>query len=197
MKKEIYSYPKSSFLSIEKDMDLIVSMIMKNNRLKKLLHYTSRDCLDKPSLTEDETVEMFGNEIKIVPKFLVDGSVYNYMIVNFNNFSPNLTNPEFRDNVIEFDIVCHYDQWKLKDFALRPYRIAAELDSMFNQQRLTGIGKLEFIGMSQIMLTDEFGGLCLLYQAVHGEEDKKFMLNPTENEAFVENFNSMFNEHKK
>jgi hypothetical protein len=51
MKKEIYSYPKSSFLSAEKDMGIIVNMIMKNERLKKMLHYTSRDCLSKPNLT--------------------------------------------------------------------------------------------------------------------------------------------------
>ena len=41
MKKEIYTYPKSSFLSTEKDMGIIVDMIMKNERLKKMLYYTS------------------------------------------------------------------------------------------------------------------------------------------------------------
>jgi hypothetical protein len=29
---------------------------------------------------------------------------------------------------------------------LRPYKIAAEIDSMFNDRYLTGIGKLEFVG---------------------------------------------------
>jgi hypothetical protein len=45
MKKEIYTYPKSSFLSTEKDMGIIVDMIMKNERLKKMLYYTSKNCL--------------------------------------------------------------------------------------------------------------------------------------------------------
>ena len=30
----------------------------------------------------------------------------------------------------------------LDDFQLRPYKIAAELDAMFNESRLTGIGTL-------------------------------------------------------
>jgi hypothetical protein len=30
----------------------------------------------------------------------------------------------------------------MKDFQLRPFRIAAELDSMFNDKHLTGIGTL-------------------------------------------------------
>ena len=47
--------------------------------------------------------------IKIVPKLYVDGSVLSYVIINFDNFTPNGRNPEFRDNIIEFDIICHFD----------------------------------------------------------------------------------------
>ena len=194
MKREVYSYPKSSFLSTEKDMNLIVQMIMKNERLKKMLYYTTRDCMNKPNLTEDETLGLFGEQIKIVPKLTVDGSVLNYIIVSFDNFTGNRKNPEFRDNIIEFDIICHFDQWKMKDFELRPYKIAAEIDSMFNGKHLTGIGELEFLGANQMILTDEFGGLCLMYQAIHGEEDKKKMPNPADEEEFVKHFNAMFNE---
>ena len=194
MKIQSYTYPKSSFLSTEKDMNIIVDRIMKNDRLKKMLYYTSRDCLDKPKLTEDETIEMFGKQIKIVPKLYVDGSVLNYIIISFDNFTLNATNPEFRDNIIEFDIICHFDQWHMKDFELRPYKIAAELDSMFSGQRLTGIGKLEFLGANQMILTDEYAGLCVMYQAIHGEEDKKKMPNPADEEAFRANFDAVFNE---
>ena len=196
MKKETYSYPKTSFLSIEKDMGLIVDVILKNDRLKKMLYYTTPDCLKKPSLTQDQSLGLFGKEIKIVPKLYVDKSVLNYIIISFDNFSPNQTNPEFRDNVIEFDIICHFDQWNMKDFQLRPYKIAAEIDSMFNEKRLTGIGKLEFMGMNQLILTDEFAGLCLLYQAVHGEEDKKNAPNPIEEINIEDNFDAIFNPHR-
>jgi hypothetical protein len=195
MKKEVYTYPKSSFLSTEKDMNLITQMIMKNERLKKLLYYSSKDCMSKPNLTEDETLSLFGKQIRLVPKLTVDESALNYVIITFNNFSPNGTNPEFRDNIIEFDIVCHFDQWHLKDFELRPYKIAAELDSMFNNKRLTGIGKVDFVGANRLILNDEFAGICLMYQAVHGEEDRQKMPNPRDEEDFVNNFNKIFNEN--
>lgn len=194
MKKMTYTYPKSSFLSTEKDMELIVNMIMKNDSLKKMLYYTSKDCMSRPKLTEDETLELFGKNIKIVPKLYVDNSVLNYIIINFDNFTPNANNPEFRDNIIEFDIICHFDQWHMKDFQLRPYKIAAEIDSMFNDKHLTGIGTLQFLGANQIILTDEFAGFCLMYSAIHGEEDKKFMPNPADEEQFLENFDNMFNQ---
>ena len=194
MKIVNYQIPNSSFLSTQKDMEIISNMIIKNNNLKKLLYYTSRDCLNKPNLTEDQTLELFGKNIKLVPKLYVDGSVLNYIVISFDNFITNQENPEFRNNLIEFDIICHFDQWQLKDFQLRPYRIAAELDSMFNGKHLTGIGELEFLGATQIILTDEYAGLCLLYQAIHGEEDKKKMPNPNDEEQFKENFDEVFNQ---
>lgn len=185
-----FPLPKSSFLSTEKDLDLIISGMLKNERLKRLLFYTSKDALNRKNLTEDESLSLINKNIKIVPKLTVDGSVLNYIIISFDNFTPS-ENPEFRDNIIEFDIICHFDQWQLQDFALRPYKIAGEIDSMFNGKHLTGIGKLEFLGGNQIILTNEFAGLCLMYQAVHGEEDKKFMPNPADEEQFQEDWAEM------
>lgn len=189
MKIERFTIPKSSFLSMEKDMSIITNKILSCDRLKRLLYYTTPDALKQPNLDTKQSNELFGKNIKIVPKLTVDKSVLNYIIVNFDNFTPNGNNPEFRDNIIEFDIICHFDQWEMNDFQLRPYRIAAELDSMLDNQHLTGIGKLEFLGASQMILTDEFGGLCLMYSAIHGEEDKKGMLNPQDEAKFKEDFN--------
>ena len=183
--------PKSSFLSIEKDMHLISNMLLKNNRLKKMLYYTVPNCLDKPNLNEEQSIDMFGKNIKMVPKLYVDNSVLNYIIISFDNFTLNGTNPEFRDNIIEFDIICHFDQWTMKDFQLRPYKIAAEIDSMFNEKHLTGIGTLKFLGANQIILTDEYAGLCLMYQAIHGEEDKRNMPNPRDQEQFEKDFKEL------
>lgn len=192
MKIDGLNIPKSSFLSMEKDTGIIIDKMFKNERLKRLLYYNSRDALRKPNITEDQSLELINKNIKIVPKLYVDGSVLSYIIINFKNFTPS-ENPEFRDNIIEFDIICHFDQWQLEDFALRPYKIAAEIDSMFNNTHLTGIGELQFIGATQTVLTDEFAGLCLLYEATHGGEDKKKMPNPKDEERFVQDYNTMVN----
>lgn len=182
--------PESSFLSVEKDMNLIISKMLKNERLKRLLFYTTKDALDKKNLTEDESLALIGKNIKIVPKLYVDRSVLTYIIINFDNFLQT-GNPEFRDNSIEFDIICHFDQWQLKDFALRPYKIAAEIDSMFTESRLTGIGKLEFVSASEMVLSDEYAGLCLSYKAIHGEEDKKKMPNPNDEKQFLKDWEDL------
>lgn len=194
MKIENYQFPKSSFLSIEKDLEIITNKIFKNTRLQRLLYYTTPDALDRENLNDDQMSELFQKNIKIVPKLYIDGSVLNYIIISFDQFTPNGENPEFRDNIISFDIFCHFDQWQLnRSFQLRPYKIAAEIDTMFNDQRLTGIGKLQFMGASQLIINDEFAGLNLLYSAIHGEEDKKGQLNPADDAEFVQEFNEIFN----
>ena len=188
MRIDNFQLPQSRFLSVEKDMDIIVNKLFANERLKRLLYYTTKDALARPNLTDEQSGELFGKNIKIVPKLKVDTDVLNYILISFDKFITNATNPEFRDNVIEFDIICHFDQWQLQDFQLRPYRIAAEIDSMLNEARLTGIGKLEFVGATQTILNDEFAGICLMYYAIHGEEDKKNMPNPQDQEQFEADF---------
>lgn len=172
MKANSYEFPKSSFLSLEKDANLIIQKILGNDNIKKMLFYQDKHCLELPKLDDKQTISLINNQIIYSPKIEIDKNLMSYLFVSFDDFVPNGTNPQYRDNMVEFDIICHYNSWNLGDFRLRPYKIAGELDSMFNNQRLTGIGVLNFIGAKQINLNDEFGGVSLIYAATHGSEDK-------------------------
>lgn len=198
MKIENYLFPNSSFLATEKDLDILVNLILKNDRLKKLLYYSTKDALTQAPVSLEAALDMFGKQIKIVPKLKVDYNEWCYVIISFDNFTTNMTNPAFRDNIISFDIVCHFNQWQLTDFKLRPYLIAAEIDTMLQNQRLTGIGEITFLGANQIVLSDEFAGVTLMYQAIHGVEgeDSKNALNPADQAALDENFNKIFNQRE-
>ena len=192
MKIDGFKQYKSSFLSMEKDMAILMNAMLNNERLKRLLYYTTNDALDKPNLTEEQSISLIGTNIKNVPKLVLDKSVLNYIIVSFDNFLET-DNPEFRDNMIEFDIICHMDQWPLKDFALRPFKIAAEIDTIFNNKKFTGMGKLQFLGCKIIGINNEFAGVALLYGTVHGGEDRVNQLNPQNEERAYEDFKSFIN----
>ena len=194
MKISNYDYPKSSFLSIEKDLEIITNHIFKNTRLQRLLYYTTPDALERPSLNERQQLELFSKNIRIVPKITIDPELQVYIIIGFDDFTTNIANPEFRNNIISFDIICHFDIWKLNNsFQLRPYRIAAELDTMLNNERLTGLGKLEFLSSSYIPINDEYACITLLYNTIHGEEDKIGQVNPANDLAFEKEFDAIFN----
>ena len=173
MKKNQYEYPKSSFLGMSKDTSLIIDKILSNNNILKLLYYTTSDWTKKPNLTSEQKKSLFENkQISNIPKIEVDREKMNYLIIAYDAFTPNLTNDFYRDHIVEIRIICHFDDWDINDFELRPYRIAGELDSILSGQHLTGIGKLEFIGANQDVYDDEFGGITLRYLAIRGNEDK-------------------------
>lgn len=90
MKIVNYEQPKSSFLSIDKDMNQITNRILDNDRLCKMLYYSSPDALRREPLTLEQKQSMFGKNIKIVPKLTVDNEVLQYLVIGFSNF---ITNP--------------------------------------------------------------------------------------------------------
>lgn len=166
-------FPKSSFLSLENDAQIIVSKLLKNERLKKLLYIQDKNCLSLPDLTVEENKKLIDNGyIRFVPKINIDENLMSYIYISFDNFVTNPENPEFRNNTIAFHILCNYDQWNLGDFKLRPFKIAGEVDSMLNDQRLTGVGTINFLGADLNSINETFGGITLVYEIIHGEEDK-------------------------
>ena len=190
MKIATIDFPHSSFLSVEKDLDIIISKICKNQRLLKLLYYNVPNALAQPALSDDQLEEVIKNNIKLVPKTYVEDEYRNYLIIKFDNFLTGL-NPEFRNNTIEFDILCNYENWQLDGYALRPIKIMAEIDSMFNGARLTGAGLTEFGGATDIIATDQMAGYCIFFNVIHGGEDEKHALNPSDDEDIINNFDQM------
>ena len=44
-----------------------------------------------------------------------------------------------------------------------------------------------------MILTDEYAGICLMYQAIHGEEDNKNMPTPQDEKQLIKDFEDMLN----
>ena len=79
MKVENYKVPHSSFLSMEKDLNQITGSMLRNKNLKKLLYYTTENALSMPDLTDDQSVSLFGRNIRIAPKLYIDQDIVNYI----------------------------------------------------------------------------------------------------------------------
>ena len=52
-------------------------------------------------------------------------------------------------------------------------QIAGYIDGILNNAKLSGIGTLQFMGASQIILDEEQGGIIIRYVATHGNDDKE------------------------
>lgn len=55
---------------------------------------------------------------------------------------------------------------------MRHTQIAGYIDGILNNARLSGIGTLQFMGASQVVLDEEHGGMIVRYIATHGNDDK-------------------------
>ena len=110
--------------------------------------------------------------IQLVPKIYMPEheEVKSYIILTFDSFVEG-TNPQFRDCIVSFDILCHTDYWDLGNYALRPFKIAGYIDAILNRTKLSGIGTLNFMGCKQLLLNQELGGYSLNYIATHGSDD--------------------------
>ena len=167
MKLNTVEFTKSTFLTAEKDLFNIINKLLGNENLKRLLYYPTKDALDKPLLTKQQSLELMNKNIKVVPKILAEETVESYVIITFDNFFTNENNPEFRDNTITFDIICHMDTWVMNNYQLRPYKIMGEIDGMLNNSKLNGIGVVEFLSANQLILNDIFAGFSLSYRGVN------------------------------
>ena len=87
-----------------------------------------------------------------------------YVTSVFDDFVVNQLNPEFKTSTIRFDIACPYDEWMLDEKTLRPYLIMQEIDSMFNEQQLAGIGTLQFWRADVLSLSPWMGGYSMRYK---------------------------------
>lgn len=173
MKKNTYEYPKSALLGMPKDAYLIMSRVLSNQNVLKLLSYGVKNWQEKPQVTEKMINEMFKTgQISAVPRVKIDRIEKTYLRLTYGAMTRNAYNPEYRNNTFGIDVICHYDNWDLGDYDLRPYRIAGEIDSMLDKTHLTGIGELEFISCAPYVYNEDFAGVSLTYLAIRGNEDK-------------------------
>lgn len=126
MRRDTISYKplKSSFLSFEKDVEIILKALFvesypHSEGLKRLLVLNTRDCLDnqesvvyKEKIKEMTLAKLIQEGyIKLNPKLRMPEheEVKSYIIISCDNFTTNTENPHYRDCTITFDVICNLD----------------------------------------------------------------------------------------
>lgn len=188
MKKNLAMEPiKSSFLSCEKDFETILRRLFveskpHNEELIRLLTINMPDCLTnrtsniyKEKINNNSSLAALreAGYIRFSPemKYSEHEEVKTYIIMSIDNFTPNTENPQFRDCVVHFDIICHTDCWEMDDYCVRPLKVAGYIDGILNNSKLSGIGTFQFMGCSKMLIGPGLAGYAVLYKAIHGGED--------------------------
>lgn len=176
---------QSSFLSCEKDTELILNKLFAesgqySNWLKRLLIINTKDCLDSKITKYDDIVRKYSvndliekQYIRTTPRleFNEHEDVQSYILINYDNFTTNPNNEQFRDCMINFDILCNTKQWDLQNLRIRPLMIAGYIDGILNLGKLSGVGETYFLGCNEMILDQNLAGYTLSYHVVHFTED--------------------------
>ena len=197
--KPIYS----SFLSCNIDAEQILKILFVrsspySDRLKRLLVVNNPDCLDESNqqyqkLIDSKPLSVLRKEgyVRTNPKIARKEfeNIKSYILMTFDNFSPNRVDPKYMDCTVNFDIICYDDEWDLQEFKERPLVIAGYIDGILNSisnqnkyawnnrngnnVKLSGMGEYVFLGCNLVVLNQDISMYTLSYRALHFTEDKK------------------------
>lgn len=142
----------------------IANKLVTNQTLCRLLKYQDPDPLNTEKYEDVNGVDLLHKQIIIVPKFPEEGIECSFVMAVFDNFTINPNNPDFKLTRIRFDVVCPYTEWIINENSLRPYLIMEEIDKLFNQAKLSGIGNLQFTHSTPLVLSPQIGGYSMYYQ---------------------------------
>ena len=182
---------KTSFLSYEKDIELIIKKIFTENKkygdiIKRLLIINQSDCLTSNNVEYDKIVKSYSIKrlkdegyIRTVPRLALEEheKIKSFLIIMMDNFTPT-SNDEYRSCTISFYIFSEYEHTAMDNYQYRPIKIAGYIDGVMNGAKLTNIGELKFFGAQQVPLNEYWGGIVLNYLATHEDKEDKNPIIP-------------------
>lgn len=154
-----------NFTQIGKDLQLIMEKLVTNDNIAKLLYYGEKTALSMANLSADQKLLMVNDYIRVVPVLPKDLEAKNYIIIQFDNFSPSDVDAmNYKEFILTFDVFCNSQNWILDDYQLRPYAIMNEIDKLFNLSKLNSSGPINFIGANSIIINENLLGFSLVYK---------------------------------
>ena len=153
-----------NFAVMGENLFRVTEKLINNQTLCRLLKYQDPDALDETKHEKVNGVDLLHKQIVLIPKYPEDGIEYSWVLVVFDNFIINPSNPDFKLARIRFDVVCPYTEWVINANNLRPYLIMEQIDKMFNQAKLSGLGNLQFTHSTPLVLSPQVGGYSMYYQ---------------------------------
>ena len=152
------------FSVMGKNAFTIANRIVQNQKICRLLKYQVRDPFNE-KYSNVNGVDLINKQILIIPKIYDDSTEkMSYITAVFDDFVVNQINPEFKVTTLRFDIACPYEEWLLDEQSLRPYLIMQEIDTIFNESKLAGIGTLQFYRADTLTLSPWIGGYSMKYK---------------------------------
>lgn len=154
------------FNGLNRAMEKIVKSLLARDSLCKLLYYDDDNPLSQPNLTPEQKDSLLRSKLRNIPDYPFTDEKGSFIIIAFDTFNINDTNPKFIDQTFGIDIYCHKDLWHIVDGRLRPFVMLDEVHQILEESNMFGIGRVKFIGSSLNVLTPEMMGYVVKYRNI-------------------------------
>ena len=146
------------------NLQKIISRLMANDDLVKLLYYEGADPYENPALTDEEKkAEIFEKLIKTVPRVGTKDTAKSVVVVYIQKAGKIPGNKEFRNVRILVDVIVPLSQWFIKDTNLRPFAILGKVQESLDDKTVNGLGKISGGDFEMNFITDD----VICYQQVY------------------------------
>ena len=138
------------------NLQKIVTRLLTDQELLKLLYYTDKNPLAGADLTKEQIQEeVFEKLVKIVPRVGPKETAHSLISLRVVNGYTDSKNNEIRDFTIGIEVFVPLTQWIIKDSNLRPFCIMGEIQKSLNGKHINGLGKIVGGDFSLNFLTEE------------------------------------------
>ena len=142
----------------------IVSRLMANQNLVKLLYYTGKDPYSEDDLNQEQIKDqIYEKLIRVVPRVSSKETAESIVALRVVQAKTNNTNHEFKDFIIGIEVFVPMTQWFIKNSNLRPFAIMGEIHKSLNGKVIDGLGKIQGGDFQINFLTDEMSCYEMTY----------------------------------
>ena len=135
------------------NLQKIVSRLLDNKDLRKLLYHTDADPLGNPEEVGKE--QIYQKLIKVVPVIGTKDNAHSLLAIYIAGGNGLSDNSEFKRIKIKIDIYTPLTQWVIKDSNLRPFAIMGQIQKSLNDKTVNGLGKLKCGDFALTMITED------------------------------------------
>lgn len=151
----------SRFEDLAKDKNTFLNMIIGSEDIMKAIVYNERDFLDKDSIENPEDY-IFK---QVMPyRFVPDTTdeKKTFITMTFDDYRP--VNNVFKTGNVIFHVFTHQDLFRTDYGMLRVDFLISKVDELFNETRLGGIGKMQFLKMGSLAVNDKYHGSYIAFK---------------------------------
>lgn len=143
-------------VEIGENLQKIVTRLMANDNLVKLLYYNDKDPLSHDALTDEQKRDfVFNKLIRIVPKVTSKETTQSCVAIRVVSGVKIGSNKEFKTLHLSIEVFTPWDQWVFKNTNLRPFAILGEIQRSLEDKTVNGLGKIQGGDFALSFLTDE------------------------------------------